>query len=167
MADAIEHSVLSPDLKLKQKILNKYVLPWTIMFQQVCLLIRKTLQPFFYQFYLIKFKNNSQQREITDHNDKQINETKNEKLTTPSGSISSRCFLLLSCIPDKTNCPGVVVDSRTKKSPSLCNNRSASALLIGPWNHISFLNCSMLFTLVLPETSTDVDCCKNGSVTKY
>lgn len=77
MADAIEHSVLSPDLKLKQKIPDKYVLPWTIMFQQVCLLIRKTLQPFFYQFYLIKFKNNSQQREITDHNDKQINEMKN------------------------------------------------------------------------------------------
>ena len=70
-------------------------------------------------------------------------------LTTPSGSTSSRCFLLLpcgpmrgeycqhqpirggiTCIPVSTNCPGCWL-SRTKKSPSYLSSCSASFLIRG------------------------------------
>lgn len=53
-------------------------------------------------------------------------------LTTPSGSTSSRCFGWPPCWPVSTYWPGVVPDSRTRKSPSLLSSFSAFLRLRGP-----------------------------------
>lgn len=63
-------------------------------------------------------------------------------LTTPSGSTSSRCLGCPLCMPVRTYCPGLVILSLTKKSPSICRSFSASRRLIFPWYHGSRLNCS-------------------------
>lgn len=44
-------------------------------------------------------------------------------------------------MPESTNCPAVFIDSLTRKSPSFTSSLSASALLMGPWNQISFWSC--------------------------
>lgn len=62
-------------------------------------------------------------------------------LTVPSGSISNRCFGVVDCRPDRTYCPGLPCDSRTKKSPSCFNRASEACRLIEAWNHCSVNNC--------------------------
>lgn len=64
------------------------------------------------------------------------------KLTTPSGSTSSRCLGRLQCIPVSTYCPGLVALSRTRKSPSRFSRFSASRRLIRPWYQASLRSCS-------------------------
>lgn len=51
-------------------------------------------------------------------------------LTTPSGSTSKRCLGRPQCIPVSTYWPGLVVLSRTRKSPSRIRSLSASRLLM-------------------------------------
>lgn len=63
------------------------------------------------------------------------------QLTTPSGSTSSRCLGWPPCCPVRTYCPGVVPDSRTRKSPSCVSSLSASLRLKLPWNQASHCNC--------------------------
>lgn len=63
------------------------------------------------------------------------------QLTTPSGSTRSRCLGWPPCCPVRTYCPGVVPDSRTRKSPSRVRSRSASFRLKPPWNQASHCNC--------------------------
>lgn len=67
-------------------------------------------------------------------------------LTTPSGSTSSRCLGCPLCRPVSTYWPGVVVLSRTRKSPSSCSNASASRRLSFPWNQGSPRSCSAMAT---------------------
>lgn len=64
------------------------------------------------------------------------------RLTTPSGSTSSRCLGRPQCMPVSTYCPGLVVLSRTRKSPSRTRSLSASRLLIRLWYHGSLRSCS-------------------------
>lgn len=59
------------------------------------------------------------------------------RLTTPSGSTSSRCLGSPQCMPVSTYCPGLVVLSRTRKSPSRTRSFSASRLLMRLWYHVS------------------------------
>lgn len=63
-------------------------------------------------------------------------------LTTPSGSTRSRCLGWPPCCPVSTYCPGVVPDSRTRKSPSRPSSLSASLRLKLPWNQVSHCSCS-------------------------
>ena len=63
-------------------------------------------------------------------------------LTTPSGSTSSRCFGRPQCMPVSTYCPGLVVLSRTRKSPSRTRSFSASRRLIRLWYQVSLRSCS-------------------------
>lgn len=63
-------------------------------------------------------------------------------LTTPSGSTSSRCLGRPQCIPVNTYCPGLVVLSLTRKSPSRTKSLSASRLLMRLWYHSSLRSCS-------------------------
>lgn len=65
-------------------------------------------------------------------------------LTTPSGSTSSRCLGRPQCIPVRTYWPGLVVLSRTRKSPSRTSSLSASRLFIRLWYHASLRSCSSL-----------------------
>lgn len=67
-------------------------------------------------------------------------------LTTPSGSTSSRCLGCPLCRPVSTYWPGVVVLSRTRKSPSSCSSASASRRLSFPWNQGSPRSCSAMAT---------------------
>lgn len=67
-------------------------------------------------------------------------------LTTPSGSTSSRCLGCPLCKPVSTYCPGVVVLSRTRKSPLSCSSASASRRLSFPWNQGSPRSCSAMAT---------------------
>lgn len=64
------------------------------------------------------------------------------RLTTPSGSTSSRCLGRPQCMPVSTYCPGLVVLSRTRKSPSRTRSLSASRLLMRLWYHVSLRSCS-------------------------
>lgn len=64
------------------------------------------------------------------------------RLTTPSGSTSSRCLGRPQCMPVSTYCPGLVVLSLTRKSPSRTRSLSASRLLIRLWYHGSRRSCS-------------------------
>lgn len=73
-------------------------------------------------------------------------------LTTPSGSTSSRCLGWPPCCPVRTYCPGVVPDSRTRKSPSLVRSLSASLRVKLPWNQISFCSCCTIGGADVPET---------------
>lgn len=63
-------------------------------------------------------------------------------LTTPSGSTSRRCLGRPQCIPVSTYWPGLVVLSRTRKSPSRMRSLSASLLLRRLWYHASLRSCS-------------------------
>lgn len=63
------------------------------------------------------------------------------QLTTPSGSTSNRCLGWPPCCPVRTYCPGVVPDSRTRKSPSRVSSLSASLRLKLPWNQASHCSC--------------------------
>lgn len=63
-------------------------------------------------------------------------------LTTPSGSTSRRCLGRPQCIPVSTYWPGLVVLSRTRKSPSRMRSLSASRLLMRLWYHVSLRSCS-------------------------
>ena len=65
-------------------------------------------------------------------------------LTTPSGSTSSRCLGCPLCKPVSTYWPGVVVLSRTRKSPLSCSRASASRRLSFPWNQGSPRSCSAM-----------------------
>lgn len=62
--------------------------------------------------------------------------------TTPSGSTSSRCLGRPQCMPVSTYCPGFVVLSRTRKSPSRTRSFSASRRLMRLWYHGSLRSCS-------------------------
>lgn len=70
-----------------------------------------------------------------------ISDVTPHRLTTPSGSTRSRCLGWPPCCPVRTYCPGVVPDSRTRKSPSRISSRSASFRLKPPWNQASHCNC--------------------------
>lgn len=74
-------------------------------------------------------------------------------LTTPSGSTRSRCLGWLPCCPVRTYWPGVVPDSRTRKSPSLVRSLSACLRLRGPWNQGSFCSCSAIGAATAPDTT--------------
>ena len=65
-------------------------------------------------------------------------------LTTPSGSTRSRCLGCPLCRPVSTYWPGVVVLSRTRKSPLTCSSASASRRLSFPWNQGSPRSCSAM-----------------------
>lgn len=67
-------------------------------------------------------------------------------LTTPSGSTSSRCLGCPLCRPVSTYWPGVVVLSRTRKSPLSCSRASASRRFSFPWNQGSPRSCSAMAT---------------------
>lgn len=64
------------------------------------------------------------------------------RLTTPSGSTSSRCLGRPQCMPVSTYCPGLVVLSRTRKSPSRTRSFSASRRLMRLWYQVSLRSCS-------------------------
>lgn len=65
-------------------------------------------------------------------------------LTTPSGSTSSRCLGCPPCKPVSTYWPGVVVLSRTRKSPFTFSSFSASLRFIFPWYQGSRRSCSSM-----------------------
>lgn len=64
------------------------------------------------------------------------------RLTTPSGSTSRRCLGRPQCMPVSTYCPGLVVLSRTRKSPSRTRSFSASRRLMRLWYQGSLRSCS-------------------------
>lgn len=80
------------------------------------------------------------------------------QLTTPSGSIRSRCFLVFSCMPDSTYWPSELGDSLTRKSPSFWRRRSASERPICPWNQISFFS-----SLILSSSTLRKGCVKGSA----
>lgn len=65
-----------------------------------------------------------------------------KRLTTPSGSTSSKCLGRPRCRPLSTYWPGLVVLSLTRKSPSRLRSFSASRRLIRLWYQGSRRSCS-------------------------
>lgn len=64
------------------------------------------------------------------------------RLTTPSGSTSSKCLGRPQCMPVSTYCPKLLVLSRTRKSPSWTRSFSASRRLIRLWYQVSLRSWS-------------------------